>query len=962
MTDYTPKQLQELNPAENLSLNDIIPIGQGDRDLRKATLTQLVQELNIGNNTAPKPIHINDADIFDDGVYSPVEEGEYTFLTPPLTYAKSEGITFFYKVNDSWLKNVTPVNFTPTGEVVADDPNAVSGGEVYLSLNKINSVNINSGKDYPLQGYLPNPELENNNSIIRDILLEAEIATWDNNYHYTIGAVFRNDVTFGYGIRLSRINKTTGAIGHTYITTLNSLSTATNESKLSLVKLSQAGVQRVLFETTVFGNFKAYLTFDFKAYGFSKLTLAENPNYDWKNFYFQQSVYNANSPQAQIDQISAYTKSVNSVNINQGREYPLKGYLTDEALAVNNQRIKDVLYNIEIITWDSNYNYTIGAVFKNDATFGYGIRLTRIHKETNVIGHVYITSTGDLSQATNASKDSLATLAIPGAKKVLVETASFNGFKAYVTFNLDLHTFTKITLAENPAYDWKNFYFEETAYFQEITSNNEPGTVVEYNTFKEALIARQLGMIKVGGMLAESSVSDIYYDAANFKPSMIYNQYRTFTSANVPSSVSSQLIKMTDEVGAVAYIKYIHGRYTYFGNSNYLYRTSDELAENVVTKDNVKYEKLKLPTVFPDEQIASTGKIESIIPLDNGEILIEVRNGIKENETDTDAQRRIQLYTTTGFKSLVPTTNAQGMTEYDLSTIISKVWEYYGGTNTNTKFGTTVCVKGNVLAISPYGAGRTGLMFISRDFGKTWKTIFNMNIPTWFTDSKGDFGAYPLPSQLNPVMPDNMWDAGGNTNYHVHGCAYDEYMNRFWVCTGDALTYYNGRTAIWYTDDDGINWTRMQVRGNNMLDSYYGLQAMAIYPMKNSVMFLSDSSTDGVYRWARADKDKVPVLEAAFWHLDQRMDVLKVIGSGFTQLNDSSFACVFHPNAEARHDKGFVVYSPDGLFFKVIYEDEISDGTSATPRLINWGTFLQKDRFGNLFVINRGADAIKLLM
>lgn len=130
MTDYTPIKLQDLNPAENLSMSDLIPVGQGERDLRKTSLTNLVQQLNIGNNSAPKPIHINDADIFQDGIYSPVEEGEYSFLSPPLVYDKNEGITFFYKTGDTWLKNVTPIDFTPTGVIEEGNPDAVNGDKI----------------------------------------------------------------------------------------------------------------------------------------------------------------------------------------------------------------------------------------------------------------------------------------------------------------------------------------------------------------------------------------------------------------------------------------------------------------------------------------------------------------------------------------------------------------------------------------------------------------------------------------------------------------------------------------------------------------------------------------------------------------------------------------------------------------------------------------------------------------
>lgn len=656
------------------------------------------------------------------------------------------------------------------------------------------------------------------------------------------------------------------------------------------------------------------------------------------------------------------TKWLDSVYLNRGKEYPLVGYLKDEFWNVNNERVKDCLLNIEIVSWDNNYDFTIGAVFKNDPTFGYGFRITRIHKTTKVIGHVYITTKGSLNRATSDSIDSMGKMSKSTAQRVIVETDVFNHFKAYVSIDVNQHDFTKIVLAENPNYDFSNFKFVDIVYNREVESAVNDNQISVYNTFKEALIAKQKGIIKVGSTLAENSVSNVIYNEGNFKPSNVYNQYRTFSNNNLPTNTSSQFIDFKDESGAVARLKYFIGEYAYFGNANFLYRTKQELNDYDITKDNYKYEKIKMPVNFPDEQISSNGKLESVIPLQNGELLIEVRNGIKENESDTDSQRRVQLYKTNGLKKVIPT-NENGMLVFDISEIVTKVWEYYGGTNTNTKFGTTVNVVGNVVAICPYGAGKTGLMFISRDYGETWKTIFNMGIenPQFKVPYSNTYGAWPKPENLVPPMPADMWTRGGNTNSHVHGCAYDQYMDRFWVCTGDALNYFEGRTAIWYTDNDGENWTRLQVRGTETLDSSYGLQAMGIFITKNNVFFTSDSATDGVYRWNRGVKDELPILEPAYWHNDKREDILKVIGSGMVELNNGAIAFVFHPNKETRHDAGFVTYSPDGLLFKEVYKDEESDEMQGQNWLITWGSYIQKDRFGNIYVINRGRKSIKLI-
>lgn len=143
----------------------------------KILLDDLVTMFNL-KAAAPIPIHINDADIFDDGIFVPVEPGTYTFLSPPLIYDPAEGLTFFVKSNEVWTKSVTPIDFTPTGQVIENDPDAVSGGEVYDKVPTkplIGIKTINAGDN--LVSELTSSNINNND-------------LWEDGYiHKTTGAL-----------------------------------------------------------------------------------------------------------------------------------------------------------------------------------------------------------------------------------------------------------------------------------------------------------------------------------------------------------------------------------------------------------------------------------------------------------------------------------------------------------------------------------------------------------------------------------------------------------------------------------------------------------------------------------------------------------------------------------------------------------------------------------------------------
>lgn len=66
----------------------------------------------------------------ENGIYIPTEAGVYP-NAGGLEYDPTQGLTYFIRTDGVWTKNVTPINFTPTGVVEEGNTQAVSGGEVW---------------------------------------------------------------------------------------------------------------------------------------------------------------------------------------------------------------------------------------------------------------------------------------------------------------------------------------------------------------------------------------------------------------------------------------------------------------------------------------------------------------------------------------------------------------------------------------------------------------------------------------------------------------------------------------------------------------------------------------------------------------------------------------------------------------------------------------------------------------
>lgn len=203
--------------------------------------------------------------------------------------------------------------------------------------------------------------------------------------------------------------------------------------------------------------------------------------------------------------------------------------------------------------------------------------------------------------------------------------------------------------------------------------------------------------------------------------------------------------------------------------------------------------------------------VTAIRPLPDGQLLVST------NRND-DLGIRAKLYRSNGFDPLNPSVTT--WTE-----VLSATGQF---ANIQNNWG--IHIYDDVILISEYGLkGETGARYcyISRDNGNTFTTIFD---------------------QKNQVI-------AGRPEYtatgHIHTIQFDPYYHRIWLCVGD-----NPNTAVYYSDDYGVNWTF--VTGTTVV------QFTGIIALEDCVVFGSDRDPNGLYIYRRKDKATMPKIEPWF--------------------------------------------------------------------------------------------------
>lgn len=199
-------------------------------------------------------------------------------------------------------------------------------------------------------------------------------------------------------------------------------------------------------------------------------------------------------------------------------------------------------------------------------------------------------------------------------------------------------------------------------------------------------------------------------------------------------------------------------------------------------------------------------------------------------------------------------------------------------------------------------------VYMSRDSGETWTTIFDVNA---VTDGLG---------------------------VHVHGVAFDEYWNRIWVSHGDGFLGTNG---LYYSDDFGATWVsalETQNKGSNFS------QTVHIVPLKTCILFASDSHPNGIHRIDRA-QGKAPA--QGWYDIDTTAYLLE------NQLEQLNYLChsVSHPKflpdlpvtfafgAETQTGYSQVVATFDGWTFFPLWKDPVISAAGQGARSVIGPTY-----------------------
>ena len=313
---------------------------------------------------------------------------------------------------------------------------------------------------------------------------------------------------------------------------------------------------------------------------------------------------------------------------------------------------------------------------------------------------------------------------------------------------------------------------------------------------------------------------------------------------------------------------------------------------------------------------AEAGLIEQ---LDNGELIIFVT----ESAPTTNLVRRI--YTTEGYG----TDNVQ---------LVSRLMSqrdkcYFGG-----QWGFDMYK--NIILATEYGAkykpdadpadlswvnvegGNARYVWMSLDYGKTWKTIFDLN------------------SKTNGI------------GVHIHSAVYDYVWNRIWVHHGDGAT---GRNGMYYSDDLGKTWIYAL---QNNADGANFSQATCTVALPDCILFGSDSQPNGVYRLDRS-QGKTPykghyTLETAWKHPETSDTLLNAVCykmANSRHAPDMPYIFAFAP--ESNPTKGVIVATYDGYTFFQLWQDSTTRTVGNGVRHVVGVTLqneviaqVQDDRFG----------------
>lgn len=278
---------------------------------------------------------------------------------------------------------------------------------------------------------------------------------------------------------------------------------------------------------------------------------------------------------------------------------------------------------------------------------------------------------------------------------------------------------------------------------------------------------------------------------------------------------------------------------------------------------------------------------EEIFALDNGEMLLV---------TDVHATRHRRVYISEG----AATDPANATWRFCLESAAKHV-----------KFpqGWSISNHDNIILLSEYGPKANGgwqgdwieegdnarYVYMSEDYGQTWRTIWDMN--TW------------LASQ------------GQGLDYqHPHGVAWDPWWERIWLTFGDNFGGL-GSNGVLFSDDKGETWQKANFGSDPAGTGPLGKpQVVGITPMEKCILFVGDQYPSG---FMRIDREGGKTRTNWTWHVAYQHWTGRHLGGRMAKRDlpngEVVYVGMFTP--EGVSTRSFIVATRDGYTFDVLWED-----------------------------------------
>ena len=407
------------------------------------------------------------------------------------------------------------------------------------------------------------------------------------------------------------------------------------------------------------------------------------------------------------------------------------------------------------------------------------------------------------------------------------------------------------------------------------SSGGGSGTNLSYN-----------GKFKVG---SDYNVGDVVEHGSG-----IYQVVSNVTNAQKPyDDVSFQKIAHNYQAGEKGSVTVLSNEYETYSNAyNIPYKLSKSgtLIFNRRTSP-LRYSKdlgrtwLENPPLFTPPEPAST--IDWVNETDDGELLIAVRQYVE------DAANIITVHKSQGWDGINGNT-PEWTQVFGLERVGAHLAEWgvspYKNYVVMIEYGSQKGVQDDIESYAKYG-------YLSKDYGKTWETIFNLD------------------------------DHTTTNGVHLHGACFDPYWNRIWISHGDGAYTSNGQgtNGLYYSDDLGKTWTsalETQDPGANFS------QSVGIVALPTCILFSSDSYPNGVQRIDRA-QGRTPV--KGFYEVESAYLVPDSSTTGLSQILTTGHKAEWLPNApyvwgfaaESRSGKTGCVLSWDGWEFHEVWVSDV---------------------------------------